>query len=206
MTGPRRIALLMSQDAGFHRQVLLGIRALRGPRQAVAVPQCPAHAGQRSAPWRNGTRTGSSPISTTQKFARAVLKLRKPMIDTACVLAGLGIPLVDVDHVAVGRLAAEHFLTRGYRHFGYFGSGRGALCPTASGELSPGVENAGFEVRCCHVEYLPRLPEPTSWKSVNAQVRQLAEGNCPSRWPCWPITTCRPMIWPTCASFSTCAS
>lgn len=30
MAEPRRIALLMSQDAGFHRQVLLGIRAYAG--------------------------------------------------------------------------------------------------------------------------------------------------------------------------------
>lgn len=29
-------------------------------------------------------------------------------------------PFVEVDHIAVSRLAAEHFLERGFVNFGYF--------------------------------------------------------------------------------------
>ena len=46
----------------------------------------------------------------------------KPVIDMAYWLPGLKVHLVDVDHEAVGRLAAEYLLTLGLTHFAYFGS------------------------------------------------------------------------------------
>jgi LacI family transcriptional regulator len=106
------------------------------------------------------------------KLARGILNLHKPTVDTACVLKGLDAPVVDVDHVTVGQMAAEHFLARGYRNFGYFGSGRAHYALLRYASFREAVERAGFEVRSCYMEYLPRLPERTSWKDVNAQVRQ----------------------------------
>ncbi len=84
----------------------------------------------------------------------------------------MGIPTVDVDHAAVARLAADHFLTRGYRNFGYFGSRLAHYSQVRLAGFRAAVERAGFEVHSCHVEYLPRLSDRASWKSVNAQVRQ----------------------------------
>ena len=161
----------MSQDAGFHRQALLGIRAYAGHAKRWLFHNAPpTQAALR--PLAEWNPHGIIAHLGDEKLARAILKLGKPTIDTACVLTGLGIPSVDVDHVAVGQLAAEHFLTRGYRHFGYFGSGRAHYAQLRLASFRRAVENAGFEVRSCYVEYLPRLPERTSWKSVKAQVRR----------------------------------
>ena len=106
------------------------------------------------------------------KFARKVLKLGKPTVDTGCVLTGLGIPAVDVDHAAVARLAAEYFLSRGYQHFGYFGSRLAHYSQLRLASFREAIENGGFVVHACHFEYLPRLPDQTSWKKVNVQIRQ----------------------------------
>jgi len=106
------------------------------------------------------------------KVARAILRLGRPVVDTACMLKGLGVPTVDVDHTAVARLAADHFLTRGYRNFGYFGSRLAHYSQVRLAGFRAAVERAGFEVHSCHVEYLPRLSDRASWKSANAQVRQ----------------------------------
>ena len=54
-------------------------------------------------------------------------------------------------------LAADHFLTRGYRNFGYFGSGLAHYSQLRLASFREAVEQAGFEVHACHVEYLPRL-------------------------------------------------
>lgn len=171
MVGPRRIALLMSQDAGFHRQALLGIRAYAGQTKRWLFHNAPpTQASLR--PLVEWNPHGIIAHLDDMKLAREILKLQKPTIDTACVLKGLDAPVVDVDHGAVGRMAAEHFLTRGYRHFGYFGSGRASYALTRYASFCESVAQAGFEVRSCYMEYLPRLPEQTSWKNVNSQVRK----------------------------------
>jgi LacI family transcriptional regulator len=54
-------------------------------------------------------------------LAGALIELRKPVVNVTGVLPDLPVPRVVVDHVAVGRLAAEHLLDRGFRHFGFVG-------------------------------------------------------------------------------------
>ncbi len=171
MIGPKRIALLMSQDAGFHRQALLGIRAYASQSKRWLFHNAPpTHVSLR--PLLEWNPHGIIAHLDDMKLAREILKLRKPVIDTACVLKELGPPIVDVDHTIVGRMAAEHFLARGYQHFGYFGSGRARYALLRHASYCQAIEQAGFQVRSCYMEYLPRLPERTSWKSVNAQVRK----------------------------------
>lgn len=171
MAEPRRIALLMSQDAGFHRQVLLGVQAYAGPGKRWLFHNAPPmQTVLRSlAEWNPH---GIIAHLDDARFARAVLKLDKPTVDTGCVLKGLDIPAVDVDHVAVARLAADYFLTHGHRHFGYFGSRLAHYSQLRLAAFRQFVGRAGFEVHSCHVEYLPRLPNHASWKGVNVQVRQ----------------------------------
>ncbi len=175
MMGPRRIALLMSQDAGFHRQVLLGIRAYAGHAKRWLFHNAPPSMATLR-PLAEWNPHGIIAHLDDAKVARAILKLGKPAVDTACMLQGLGIPTVDVDHTTVAQLAADHFLTRGYRNFGYFGSRLAHYSQMRLAGFRAAVEQAGFEVHACHVEYLPRLSERASWKSVNTQVRQWLRG------------------------------
>ncbi len=59
----------------------------------------------------------------TTRIADAVRAAGVPAVD----LGGLGllpsIPGVGTDHALIGRLAAEHLLERGFKHFGYRGMG-----------------------------------------------------------------------------------
>jgi LacI family transcriptional regulator len=161
----------MSQDAGFHRQALLGIRAYAGQSKRWLFHNAPPTQASLQ-PLVEWNPHGMIAHLDDMKLAREILKLRKPTIDTACVLKGLDASVVDVDHAAVGRMAAEHFLARGFRHFGYFGSGRASYALLRHASFCETVARAGFEVRSCYMEYLPRLPARTSWKNVNAQVRK----------------------------------
>jgi LacI family transcriptional regulator len=175
MAGPRRIALVMSQDAEFHRQVLLGIRAYAGHEKRWLFHNAPPVQAMLR-PLKEWNPHGIIAHLDDAKIARAVLKLGKPVVDTACMVDGLGIPTVDVDHAAVARLAAEHFLSRGHRHFGYFGSGWAQYSQLRLASFRDALAEVGLKVHACHVEYLPHLPHQTSWKSVNAQVRRWLAG------------------------------
>jgi LacI family transcriptional regulator len=171
MSRLRRIALLMGQDISFNRHVLLGVRAYAGqakPWLFHNAPPTPA----AIRPLTEWNPHGIIAHLAYPKVARSIIDLGKPLVDTACVLYGFNMPVVDVDHAAIGRIAGEYFLARGYRNFGYFGSGLARYARLRQSSLCKTVEEAGFEVNCCYIEYLPRLPARTSWKNVNAQVRR----------------------------------
>lgn len=161
----------MGQDAGFHRRVLLGVRAYAGPaKRWFFFNAAPTPAVLR--PLEEWEPHGIIAHLNDAKVARAILKLGKPVVDTACVLRDLGVPAVDVDHLAVGRMAADYFVARGYRNFGYYGSEVAYLGQLRQASYRQALEERGFPVSSCGVEYLPRLPERTSWKGVNTRVRQ----------------------------------
>src|SRR5262249_26140965 len=47
--------------------------------------------------------------------------LKTPIVSISGRVRDEAIPRVMVDHAAIGKLAAEHLLARGYRNFGFFG-------------------------------------------------------------------------------------
>ena len=52
--------------------------------------------------------------------ARIALELGLPVVNLSAALKDAGLPRVTVDHRAVGQLAAEHLLERGFRRFAGF--------------------------------------------------------------------------------------
>ena len=68
--------------------------------------------------WRgNGVIT----LLDTEAEARAARRLKVPVVTFVGTLRKPGIPRVMRDQPAIGRLAAEHLLARGFRNFGYYG-------------------------------------------------------------------------------------
>ncbi len=57
----------------------------------------------------------------TRKEARAAARLGMPVVNLSGALEHTGVPRVMNDHEAIGRLAAEHLLDRGFRRFAYYG-------------------------------------------------------------------------------------
>jgi LacI family transcriptional regulator len=170
MSHIQRIALLMGQDSGFHRQVLLGIRAYANAKSQWQFHGAPP-VKEILRPLREWCPHGIIAHLSNRSFATELIGLGKPLVDTALMLEGLSVPAVDVDHTTVGRLAAEYFLARGYRRFGYFGSSSACYSRMREASFRATVASAGFEVSACHAEYLPQLSLKASWKSVNRQVR-----------------------------------
>lgn len=60
-----------------------------------------------------------------QRMATALLARQRPLIDLRGRIPNLNIPVVGLDNRAVSRMAFEHLLERGFRHYGFFGFPQG---------------------------------------------------------------------------------
>jgi len=169
MPDTRRIALLLPQDLGYSRAVLRGVQeyAVSRPqwifRDAPPVPDT-------IKPLREWKPDGVIALLFDPAVADALKRMRKPVVNTTSTLDLPKVALVENDHEAIGRTAAEYFLKRGFRNFGYFGSRWMGASLAREAAFRGGVEAAGHSVSTCHGEYLPRPPLSESWVQVDRRI------------------------------------
>lgn len=171
----KRIALLMSRDSGFFRQVLVGIQTYAtGKRNWLIRSALPERISLR--PLQKWNPHGIIADVVDESFARSLVKLGTPLVDIACARSEVKMPVVDVDHQAVGRLAAEYFLERGYRAFGFFGSDCVWYGRLREEGFREAIARAGAEVSSCHFDYRPRLSPGLNWTRVSHRLRSWLKG------------------------------
>ncbi len=169
--GPvKRVALLMGQDLGYCRGVFRGIHAYAVHQRRWILRDSPPDA-QILPSLREWQPQGIIAHLFDGEFARRVMALRKPLVNITNTLARLKAPLVEVDHLRVGQLAADHFLQRGYVNFGYFGSGWTGFSKQRERGFREWLAKTGHTPSSCYADYLPRPPLVASWKRVDRQVR-----------------------------------
>lgn len=171
MPSERRIALLMNVDGGFCRDALAGIQAYAIEHGHWVFHREPPEP-EVLRPLGEWRPHGVIAHVLAPEFARGVARLRLPTVDLAYTVPGLGLPVVDADHTAVGRMAAEYFLDRGFVKFGFFGSGRAPYSRDREAAFRQRLAESGFDVSVCHAEYLPRLPRGSNWTKVDEAVRR----------------------------------
>ena len=90
---------------------------------------------------------------TTPAFGQACAGLGIPLVDLNDTPVIPGVPKIRPDNIALGHLGAEHFLERGYRHFGFCGFGNtGWSCERRDGFIEA-LELAGHKCNLLDVEY-----------------------------------------------------
>jgi LacI family transcriptional regulator len=164
----QHIALLMGQDLGFYRDVIRGIRtyALRKPNWAIRNGPPDARIISSLREWNPD---GIIAELYHLEFAQSLLRLRKPLVDTAFWLPRLKVSVVDVDHAAVGRMAAEYYLSLGLKHFAFFGNIAVAYSQIRQKSFSQRLKEAGHPITVCHEEYLREAPTTISWKKMEVK-------------------------------------
>jgi LacI family transcriptional regulator len=167
----RRIALLLGQDIGYCRDVLRGVQQYAVHRRRWVFRDAPADLDtlRPLAEWRPH---GIVALLFHQEMADALLKLKVPLVNTTSTLSAWQLPLVEADHTAVGRMAADYFLAKGYRNFGFFGSAWTHVSTTRESSFRVRLAEHGFPLATCHAEYLPRPPASASWRRVDRQVER----------------------------------
>lgn len=170
MSQVRRIAIVMGQDLGYCRGVFRGIHAYAVQKKEWVFRDGPPDE-RILTPLRQWQPHGIITHLFDLKFARHVLAMRVPCVNTTSTLSQLKVPLVEVDHREVGRLAAEHVLQRGFQHFGYFGSEWTGVSKEREHGFRESLARANHVLSSCYAEYLPRPPIQSSWTRVDRQVR-----------------------------------
>jgi LacI family transcriptional regulator len=178
MSKTYRIAVLLDRSLSFVRDVLQGIRAYALTRPHWVLRDGPPrlHIVSHLREWRpQGIIAGL----VLRRVAHELISMNKPLVDTASVLPELDVPSVDVDHTAVGRLAAEYFLERKFRHFGYFGSASAAYSRIQESAFRQRLAEAGWNISTSYMEFLPDLASFALWKKsaqkTHRWLRQLAK-------------------------------
>lgn len=120
--GPPHVALIVETSLAYGRGLLKGIgRYIRenGP-WFVYLEQRSLY--DPVPPWLEGW-SGDGIISRASdpRMASRVARTGLPLVDLNEEVQELGPPLVTNDHHQIGRLAAEHFLERGFTRFAYLG-------------------------------------------------------------------------------------
>lgn len=118
----RRIAILLGQDLGHCREVLAGILEYEEARHASwqfrdGPPD--RRLLQSLERWKPDGIIGHF---FDPSFARTIMQRGVPCVSTTRTLPVPELSTIDVDNLAVGALAADYFLERGFRSFAYFGS------------------------------------------------------------------------------------
>jgi LacI family transcriptional regulator len=120
-TRSTRIGLVFTHNWAYCREVLKGIKEFAELRPHwILTPVAPE---PRAVQALARTRPAGAIVHVfNEATARAVRQLKKPYVNVSGMMREPLTPRVGNDDVACGRLAAQHLIDRGFRHFGFIGS------------------------------------------------------------------------------------
>ncbi|GIW77755.1 MAG: XylR family transcriptional regulator [Phycisphaerae bacterium] len=120
-TSTRQVTLILETSIEYGRRILIGV----------------AEYGRTHGHWRfmKGRSSGILPAReavglegdgaiahiSTEAAARWAMSFGIPIINVSARLMNPPLPTIVSDDFLIGRLAAEHFIERGFQHFAYFG-------------------------------------------------------------------------------------
>src|SRR5437870_11108722 len=115
-----RVALLIESSRAYGRGLLLGVARYVREQGRWSIFMQERSLGDLSPGWLEDWH-GDGIIARVenQPMAKAIKRLGLPAVDLRYLLPNLGMPSVRTDDEAVARLACEHLLERGFRHFAF---------------------------------------------------------------------------------------
>ncbi len=175
-----RVGLVMGYGLDFYRDILRGIKAFAETRPNwVFTPIAPDPRAVRAM--RPLRHHGMIAHIFNLELAEALIEAKKPVVNVSGVLPDLPVPRVGVDHLAVGRLAAEHLLDGGHRHFAFVGYPDHAFSVGREEGFRATLEAAGFRVGSYH-QADPAKRDPTGLWEWDEALRRMAQQAPPARW------------------------
>jgi LacI family transcriptional regulator len=172
----RHVAILIETSRADGRGLLRGIARYNREQGNWSTYFQPQGLGDPAPPWLSGWQ-GDGILARIENrlVARAVLQAGVPVVNLRGTLSDLPFPFIGSDNEAVGRLAAEHLLERGFRQFAFCGLRRG---------YHPGIdrrcdcfqrfiERAGYP--CQVLEDTPRR-RPRTWEQEQDRIAHWIAG------------------------------
>ena len=140
----RTVALLVETSNRYTRELLRGVRDFARDAGGWVVHLSEQGRGDGPPPWlRSWTGDGIIARIENSETAAAVRAKKLPVVDVSAAGLAKHCPTVISDSVGVAKLAAEHLMERGFRHFGYCGDGRFAWSANHGRNFAAHLKQAG---------------------------------------------------------------
>lgn len=169
MTERPHVALIVETSIHYGRQILRGVTRYLRSHQSWSVFLEQRELWTAPPAWLKQWR-GDGVIcrKTTPELAEMLRKAGVPLVDLNDCCELLGAPKIESDHRAIGRLAAEHLLERGFSNFAFCGFGDQAF---SIGRREGFVERLEERGQRCELYESPWTgPQARSWEREQAQI------------------------------------
>ncbi len=123
MARPRRIGLVFEHSMSYPRGVLRGIKKFADTKPGWILVILESN-GLTAQALETAHPDGLIANAFDRKLVELLVAQHRPVVNVSPVLPDVPFPSVMVDHHAVGRMACEHLIDRGLRHFGIVGHAR----------------------------------------------------------------------------------
>jgi LacI family transcriptional regulator len=166
----RHVAILTETSRAYGRGLLRGIARYNRDHGQWSTYFQPQGLGDPAPAWLASWK-GNGILARIENriVARVVHKAGVPVVNMRGTLADLPFPFIGSNNLAVAKLAAEHLLERGFRHFAFFGYQR-KLHPKLDlrGDcFQQSIEQAGFH---CQVLRDVKRQRPRTWEQEQAWI------------------------------------
>ena len=118
----QKVALLIETSNAYARGVMRGIVSYMREHQSWSVYLSEHSRGDEPPLWLAKWK-GHGVIARIENeaIAKAVKRLRVPVVNVSAARLISSLPWVETDDAMIARLAADHLLGRGFKHFGFCG-------------------------------------------------------------------------------------
>ena len=118
----RRVALIIESSRAYGRGLFLGIAKFVREHHEWSVQSEEWKWTDAFPVWlRNWGGDGVIARVETPEMAAFVRQLGVPAVDLRGTVSGFSLPLIDTDDRKVANLAAQHLMSRGFRHYAFCG-------------------------------------------------------------------------------------
>jgi LacI family transcriptional regulator len=165
----RHVALIVETSIHYGRQILRGVTRYLRSHQAWSVFLEQRELWTEPPPWLVKWR-GDGVIcrKTTPQLANMLARAGVPLVDLNDRCGVVGAAKIESDQQAIGALAADHLLERGFRHFAFCGFDDQLW---SVGRREGFVERLAHRGRTCHLWESPWTgPQARSWEREQAQL------------------------------------
>ncbi len=194
----KRVALLIETSRTYGRDLLRGVKRYTEEHGGWSLFVEVRDLESKPPPWLSKwdgdgilVRSGSIAISS------AVRRLGVPTVELRSNKVGDNVPFVGVDNEEVGRLVAEHFLERGFQHFGVYELDSEQFFVDRRDSFVKHLRAAGFE--CSPFQQAGHTEKPSQWEQQQKRLidwlqglpRPVAVMACTDQLGCWLLDACR---------------
>jgi LacI family transcriptional regulator len=122
MAATVKVALLIETSNAYARGLLSGIVSYIQEHQRWSIYLAEHRRGEHAPSWLAQWK-GDGVLARIENpsIAATLAKVRKPIVDMSSARLMPSLPWVETDDLAVARLAVEHLLERGFKHFAFIG-------------------------------------------------------------------------------------